>query len=182
MSDLVLPEGKLVALRPVTAADANERYLRWLNDPEVVKHLETVPQPYTMEMLKQYIAGVIGHPGNYFFMLIDKSTGREIGTMRLHNVNRHHGTCNIGIMIGERDLQGKGFGTDAYHTGIRFAFESLGLRKIWEAVNARNTASLAMFARLGFEEEGRWKAHVRTADGFDDKILLSLFSERFLQT
>jgi RimJ/RimL family protein N-acetyltransferase len=176
MNNERLPEGNLVSLRHAGPGDATAEYLSWLNDPEVVMHLETVPQPYTMGMLQRYIADALADKTSHLFMVCEKATGRPVGTMRVHNVNAHHGTCNIGIMIGDRASRGKGMGTDAYQTGIRFAFGQLGIRKIWEAVNARNLASLAMFRKLGFHEEGRWKAHVRTGDGYDDKILLSLFS------
>jgi RimJ/RimL family protein N-acetyltransferase len=170
-------EGNKILLRKITPEDADDQYLSWLNDAEVTKGLETVPSPYTMEMLKKYVQDMIANENTYMFMIIDKATGEKIGTAKVHGINKKNGTCNLGLMIGNKNFWGKGYGPDAYKTAIDFAFDHLKIRKIWEMANADNFASLAMCKKAGFEIEGALKEQVFSNGKYIDKLLLGLFAK-----
>ena len=50
--------GSKVYLRPLERSDLNERYLNWLNDPEVTRYLETGAFPTTSQDLEKFYAKV----------------------------------------------------------------------------------------------------------------------------
>ena len=49
--------GSQVYLRPLERTDLTERYLGWLNDPEVTRYMETGIFPTTMQDLEKFYAG-----------------------------------------------------------------------------------------------------------------------------
>ncbi len=169
-------EGDKVILRRLLLSDITAEYLAWLNDDDVTRGLETVPRPYTHEMLEQYIHDVIANENTYMFMVLDKATGKTIGTAKVHNISKKNGTCNLGMMIGDKNYWGKGYGQDTYNTAINFAFNTLGIRKIWEMANADNVASLSMCKKAGFQIEGQLKEHILSDGKYIDKIVLGLFA------
>lgn len=172
-------EGKKTALRSITMDDATEEYVAWLNDKEVVENLQTVSGVYTMQMLKDFLERTISQEGVCMFMILDKDSQQSIGTLKIHNISRTHGTCNLGMIIGNKKYWGGGYGTDALRTGLSFAFNQLGLRKVCEAANVSNTVSLAMCRRVGFREEGILREQVLSKGKYEDKIMLAIFARDF---
>lgn len=177
MSKELILEGEKLLLRRISLADADATYLSWLNDDEVTRGLETIVKPYTAEMLQRYVKEIVANENIYMFMVVDKESGKAIGTTKLHNISKKNGTCNIGLMIGDKNFWGKGYGGDIYRTIVRFAFEELHIRKIWEMVHSDNEASLGMFRKMGFGEEGRLKEQVLSDGKFVDNVLLGLFAK-----
>ena len=51
----------------------------------------------------------------------------------------------------------------------------LGIRKISLSVRASNKAALSLYEREGFLLEGCEKAHIRTAQGFEDNLIMAKF-------
>ena len=49
----VFLENNNYIVRTIERADLNERYLGWLNDPEIIRYLEVL-ENYTMKMLHEY--------------------------------------------------------------------------------------------------------------------------------
>lgn len=176
MNDPVILEGNKVILRRITMEDAGPLYLSWLNDDEVTKGLDTIAKPYTEEMMRKYVKDILANENTYMFMVIEKESGKAIGTAKIHNISTKNGTCNLGMMLGDKTTWGKGYGQDTYNTAIDYAFTKLGIRKIWEMANADNVASLSMCRKAGFQEEGRLKDQVFSGGKYVDKILLGLFA------
>ncbi len=177
MKNELIVEGDNILLKRVSLADITDEYLAWLNDDEVTKGLETVPKPYTFQMLERYIKDVLASESTYKFMVLDKISGKSIGTAKIHSISKKNGTCNLGIMIGDKNYWGKGYGHDAYTTAVDFAFDKLGIRKIWEMVDANNVSSLAIFKKTGFQIEGYLKEQSFSDGKYVDKAILGLFAK-----
>lgn len=165
-------------LRPLTTDDATDAYLGWLNDHEVTRGLETGVFPSTKESLIDFIRKTSQSRDNIIFAIVDKSSGKHIGNIKLGNINWVHRHGELGILIGDKTAWGKGFGTDACGLLVKYAFEKLNLRKVWLAVFSNNPAAIAIYQKLGFEEEGRLKEHVFSDGAFADKLLMSVFNPK----
>lgn len=48
-------ESNHVLLRRVQAADVNENYHRWMNDPEVNRYMETRFRPQSLDDIRSYV-------------------------------------------------------------------------------------------------------------------------------
>ncbi len=173
---LVLKTERLI-LRTVVPEDANEIYLSWLNDSDVIAMLETIKLPYLHQSLHAYVEASVANQYEYLFIANIKDSGKQIGTIRLHGIHAEHGTAHLGFMVGDKSEWGKGFGGEMHRTVIDFAFSTVGVRKICEVVRSDNKASIAMHLRAGFEIEGVQKKQIVTPGGYVDKVILGLFNK-----
>ena len=82
-------------------------------------------------------------------------TGRDevIGTCALAGWDREHHRAEIGFAL-RRDYWRRGLMSEALPALLRFAFGTLGLHRIEADVDPRNTASIRLLERLGFQQEG----------------------------
>jgi len=146
--------GEKIYLRSVEMSDCNERYLSWLNDPDVNKYLETRHSVQNMNTIRQYVSSEINSSDSYLFAIINRETDEHVGNIRLSCINRFHLTAEVAILIGDKICWGKGFGTEAYILVVGFAFEKLGLYKCTLGVIASNVAGLKVVEKAGFLREG----------------------------
>ena len=54
------------------------------------------------------------------------------------------------------------------------AFRDLGAHRFWLDVKALNTRAQALYRSEGFVEEGRLRESVRTGDGYDSLVVMSM--------
>ena len=60
-----------------------------------------------------------------------------------------------GMLLGEKDLRGKGYGVDTIMAISRYAFEELGLMRLDSTIISNNEASIAVYTkRCGWQIEG----------------------------
>lgn len=91
----------------------------------------------------------------HFFMIQRLEDDRKIGLINLSGFNWLVGNAWVGIGIGERDLWGKGYGTDAMRILLRYAFTELNLNRVTLDLFEINQRGLASYKKAGFTEEGR---------------------------
>ncbi len=64
-------------------------------------------------------------------------------------------TAAFGIIIGEADCRGKGFGTEVTRLMLDYAFTALGLHSVMLTTDSFNLAGQAAYRKAGFKEFGR---------------------------
>lgn len=146
-------EGEKVRLRPFGPGDITEAYLGWLNDAKVTRYSNQRFRTHTRESCEAYLAGFAGTP-NLFLSIRDAASDAAIGTMTAYR-NLHHGTCDVGIMVGERDYWGGGYGQEAWNllTGWLLDPQGGGVRKLTAGTLAANGAMVRLMERSGMTLE-----------------------------
>ncbi len=91
----------------------------------------------------------------HFFMIQRLEDDRKIGMIDLSGFNWQVGNAWVGIGIGEREMWGKGYGTDAMRILLRYAFTELNLNRVTLDVFEINTRAMKSYMKAGFQEEGR---------------------------
>lgn len=147
-------EGLQLRLRDVRVEDATDAYAAWMNDPEVVRYTESRFTRHTPESLRRFIETVTARPDALFLAIVVKPDGHHIGNIKLDGIDHHHGTAEIGIIIGDKDYWGHGYGSEAIESLAGYAFGVLGLRKLTAGIYANNPGSIRSFERAGFVVEG----------------------------
>lgn len=175
MSDPVL-EGAQVRLRPMTAADADGPYLRWMNDPEITRYLESRDRTYTPADLRSYIEETVSNPANHFFAIELLEDGRHVGNIKLGPVEWRHGRGDIGIIVGERAVWGRGIATEAVRLLSTWALAEMGLRKVTAGAYSSNAGSVRAFERAGFHVEAVRAAHYVSDGEVVDAVLMARFA------
>ena len=73
----------------------------------------------------------------------------------------------MGYWIG-KPYWNQGFGTEAALAILRYAFEQLGLNRVYAAHFRRNPASGRIMQKIGMTYEGRLRQHVKKWGDFED--------------
>lgn len=144
--------GEKVRLRPFGSGDITDAYLGWLSDPEVTRFSNQRFRTHTRESCELYLASFAGTP-NLFVSVRDKADDRAIGTMTAYR-NPHHGTCDVGIMIGARDYWGGGYGQEAWNLFTGWLLETAGVRKLTAGCLAANGGMVKLMERSGMVPDG----------------------------
>jgi len=85
----------------------------------------------------------------------------------------------VGIGIGEREYWGKGYGSDAMNLILRFAFETLNLKRVSLTVFEYNERAVHSYEKCGFRPEGRLRQWMQRAGQRYDLIFMGILREEW---
>ncbi|MGW7547163.1 GNAT family N-acetyltransferase [Streptomyces sp. NPDC054770] len=108
------------------------------------------------------------------------ATGELVGTVGSHRTGCRSGWFECDVTIGA-DHRRKGYAAEALVLLLRFMFAERRYHKCLAAIFAHNEASLALFRRLGFTEEGRLREHVFFAGRHHDLVMMGVLADEFDQ-
>ncbi len=167
--------GDKIGLRPITIDDCTDAYVDWLNDPVVTQFLETRFEDQTTETVMAFIMKVIASETSYLFAIIESSTDRHIGNIKIGPINSHHKYADISYFIGERSCWGKGYAKQAIKAATTYAFNKLKLLSVRAGSYAKNAASIRALKRVGFHERGIYPEELSTTgDARDNHVVFSI--------
>ncbi|WP_439567624.1 GNAT family N-acetyltransferase [Sphingopyxis sp.] len=161
-------EGRLVWLRPFGPDDITDDYIGWLNDPRVVRFSNQRFRAHDRASCEAYLASFAGTP-NFFVSVHERAGDRAIGTMTAY-VNPRHQTVDVGIMIGEPDRWGGGYGQDAWSTLTDWLIAQPEVRKLTAGTLACNQAMVRLMERSHMRHEATRKAQ-ELVDGAPQDIV-----------
>ncbi len=176
--ELTFREGTRVRLRIITEDDA-PTLATWMNDPETTQYI-TRFLPVTIAAQREWIEKLYKTNDNFVFGLETTEGDTLIGTMGIHSVKYQHGTATTGAVIGNKEYLGKGYGSEAKMLLLKYAFDTLGLRKIGAVVYSFNERSLAYQKKCGYKVEGVLKNQHFINGQFCDEVLLAVYREDWL--
>jgi RimJ/RimL family protein N-acetyltransferase len=149
------------------------QYVKWINDPEVTQWLKVNP-PLSPEMERDWVDS-LQREGRMTFTILTKE-GTPIGNMGLEEVSWRYKRASMGIMIGEKEYWGKGYGTDAITTLLRYSFEELGMRRVDLVTDSDNVRAQKAYCKCGFREEGVLRQSRSKNGRVVDDVLMSILS------
>jgi N-acetyltransferase len=161
----VILEGQQVRLEPLTARHVaglaevglDEDLWKWI--PTQVRTEEEMAA-YVKTALNEQERGV-----SLPFALVEKSTGRTIGSSRYGNIDRVHHRVEIGWTWVARAWQRTAANTEAKYLLLLHAFETLGCIRVELKTDSLNERSRAAILRIGAKEEGIFRNHMITSSG-----------------
>ena len=147
--------GEKVALGPLRK-DLVATYTRWMNNFHTLRTMGVPPRPLTLGQEEQWYEGTIARSETSIeFTIYERGAARPIGNCGLHDIDYRNRTAEFGIIIGEPDARGKGYGTEATRLILGYAFTGLGLQNVMLRVFAYNPAGIRAYTNAGFKEFGR---------------------------
>ena len=146
--------GERVALGPLRH-ELLPLYQRWINDFATLRYLGIAPRPMTAEQEQSWFDGATTSNETIPFTIYDLASWRPIGTTSLMGVDWRNRTAEVGILIGEPDARGQGYGTETARLMLDYAFTALGLHSLLLRVHEYNLAGQRAYQRAGFRECGR---------------------------
>jgi RimJ/RimL family protein N-acetyltransferase len=148
-----------------------EQYVDWLNDPDINRFLESRFARHDLASTRAFVQEALDNSDVLFLGI--RSDGRHVGNIKLGPLDRRHGLGEIGIMIGDRSVWGKGVASAAIEVITQIAREELGLRKLTAGCYGSNKGSARAFEKAGFSVEGVRPAHYLLDGKPEDHVLLA---------
>jgi diamine N-acetyltransferase len=146
--------GDLVALGPLHR-DLIPLIARWRGDFAVLRTLGDIPRAVTIEQATASYERMAVSTDAYWFAIYEQATRRPIGHTDLFEIDWRSRTATFGLLIGEADCRGKGYGTETARLMLDYAFTALGLHSVMLMTDAFNLAGQAAYHKAGFKEYGR---------------------------
>lgn len=156
-------ESERLVLRRLRAADA-AMIARLVGDWDIIKNLSDAPYPYPPELAARWIASTrrgIDERQDFALAIAPRDLDAPAGAILLRQSQREPAiagqparlprgkSAEIGYWIG-RAFWGRGYAREAVRRMVRFAFDELGLDRVWGAVLTDNPASCRVLAAEGF--------------------------------
>lgn len=167
-------ETERLKLEPLSIKYCSSKYVKWLNDPEIYKYLDT-RGGYTYKKLFDYLTNYT-EQHVYFWAIIIKEDNSHIGNIKVDPINKSNQTGEFGILMGDKNKWGKGYAKEATKVVIDYCFKVLELRKITLGVIKDNIAAVKLYQNLGFETEGIYKMHGIYNGKFCDALRMAKFN------
>lgn len=171
--------GEKVRLRAMERTDL-PRFVAWLNDPEVRRGISQF-LPMSQAQEERWFETVLELPREEQPFAVDVRRRRWalVGSCGLFRFDRQARSAELGIMVGEKSLWGRGYGTATMRTLVRHGFDTLNLNRIYLRVYESNLRAMRVYDRVGFREEGRLRQD-HFADGrYEDTVIMGLLREEW---
>src|SRR5215210_435819 len=150
-------KGRLVSLRMHVPAN-REAFQRWYADREIAELLRHDLEPLTPAQSRGYFETFIlpSSARGTCFAIHERKSKRLIGTTALTDRTRSRDgeSALFRIVIGEKDVWDRGYGTEATRLVAEEAFKNMGLSEIRLEVFNHNQRAIAAYSRVGFQVSG----------------------------
>ena len=143
--------GEMVILREKRLDDAYQDYL-WRTDEELAKLDATLPLQTRFASYRAFYADELQFPQpfKYKFAIDSLQGGRHIGNCMYYDLDPDRAQAEVGIMIGDKDYWGHGYGADAVRILTRYLFNVEGLRTVYLHTLEWNVRAQRSFEKCGF--------------------------------
>lgn len=178
--DVIVP-GEKVYLGQMRR-DLLQTYRRWVNDLQIANTLgliQDVGYPMTDEAEAEWFDAVTRDSSNAMFTVYETGSGAPVGNVSLSGLRHPHRSAEFGLVIGERNSHGRGYGTEATRLMLDFGFTMLGLHRVWLQCVAFNQAAIRAYERAGFTEYGRAREVWVRGDQRHDVVLMDILAREF---
>ncbi len=170
-------EGKRLKLRRMQATDADD-VVRWRNDPAILQEM-FADEPPNHEGHSRWLAEIERRGDRHEFVIVERATGCSIGTIGLSDIDQKNSRAMYGILIGEPNARGKGYGREASQLILRYAFGELRLHRVYLHVFADNAPAIRLYERVGFRPEGTLRQHAWKRGQFRDVLVMAMLHDEW---
>lgn len=170
--------GDRTYLRKLTIDDITERYINWINDPEINRYL-SIDRNQDYESLANYIRSFNSSCNKLLLGIIVKENNLHIGNVTFCPIDWNNDYAALGISIGDKQFQGKGYAKGALSLAIKYGFKKLNFNRLEAGIHANNLPSLRLFESLGFKKEALFRQRDKRGNQYEDGIYMGLLKSEY---
>jgi len=172
--------GKKIVLRAVEERDL-ELLHKWANDPATQDIMGGIHFPSSMGYHKNWFEKLKNDELNQRLAIETPDIG-IIGLSSIINIDWRNNHAWHGVMLGDKDIRGKGYGIDAVMATMRYAFEELHLERLDGSMIEYNEVSLGFYCnKLGWKEEGKRRNYYFRRGRYWDQVIVGITKEDYRQ-
>jgi RimJ/RimL family protein N-acetyltransferase len=170
-------KGERITLRAIERDDLS-RYVTWLNDTEITRHL-AAHLHFSSEDEKDWYEAQRKDSSTQNFAIVLNDGLAHIGGIGLMHLDHRQQHAELGIFIGEKSKWGQGYGREAIGLLLGYGFNELNLHRIYLRVDASNTQGIRCYTHCGFVEEGRLRDNTYHGGQFEDQLIMSVLRPEY---
>jgi len=125
---------------------------------------------------KNYFSIKPNENGQCFWIVLKR---KKIGQINYNSIHKRNKNVELDIIIGEKKNIGKGYGTDALRTLLKFLFENFDIHKVWIEARVDNTRAISAYKKIGFKREGLLREENYFNGKFVDCIRFGILRKEF---
>jgi len=130
--------------------------------------------PSSQAFMQKWFTGIENDPLNRRFAIETPDLGL-IGTVNLVDIDWKNNHAFTGLMLGDKEIRGKGYGVDTFMAIQRYAFEELHLERLDGTVIEYNTIALNMITKkCGWKVEGTQRNWYFRKNRYWDRLIVGI--------
>jgi ribosomal-protein-alanine N-acetyltransferase len=165
--------------RPLTELDVTDRYVGWLNDPEINRYLEIRFSNHTLDTCRAFVAEMNADINSHLLGIFDRENGLHVGNIKVGFIKHHYQSGELSLLLGEKTCWGKGFATEAISSITSWAFNELSLVRLEAGCCDENLGSLRAFLKAGYTVEGYFRKNTVIDNRRIGGFWLSMLNDEF---
>jgi RimJ/RimL family protein N-acetyltransferase len=171
--------GRRVRFRAIEESDLST-LAAWLNDPDLSHSVVGWSFPVSLTEQQEWYRRSLSDSRNRRWM-VETLEGKAIGLTGLWEIDLRNRHALTALKLGVKSLHGKGYGSDAIMTMGAYAFQEVGLERLWSEILTFNVASYRAYVEhCGWRVEGVLRKHAYRAGEFWDVLRVALLKEEYL--
>lgn len=167
--------GELCYLSPVDPQDYS-LFVPWVNDLEsslgMIFLSSVIGEEKEKEVMQRLTQGMN-------FAIVDKASGKPIGTCGIPSMDERNRHCQVGIFIGDGSFRGRGYGTEALSLLCEFAFSVMNMHSVSLRVYSYNKPAIRCYEKVGFKMAGRLRQAKRIGGLWHDELLMDILEDEY---
>jgi diamine N-acetyltransferase len=169
--------GRNVYLRPLEKEDLG-LLRQWANDPEI-RGLTGEVSPTGSGSLEDFFQKAQADSSRVWFAIVVRNDHRVIGECGLLRMFPAWRTTDLSIILGDKMAWGKGYGTEAIHLLLDYAFGYLNFHRVAIGVVGSNDRALRFYTKAGFKREGVQRDGYYYNHAYQDFVMMSILEDEF---
>ena len=180
MKDFPIIETKRLILRGPKSKDLDTVY-EIHSDQEVMRYYGVLPYDSSEKAQKHldWLSSLHNENKGLRPIITIKDEDNYIGDVGYYDYEKRHNRAEIGYILG-KDYWGKGIMSEALEAMLNYGFNVMGLNRVQALIDPRNTASLSLVEKYGFQYEGTFREYEFEYDEYINLGMYSLLKREFV--
>ncbi|MCL2197482.1 MAG: GNAT family N-acetyltransferase [Defluviitaleaceae bacterium] len=170
-------EGEKVYLSPICTDDV-DIFMSWVNEPEMAWFTTFYSQVISRVQEKDIVENKLAVDGS-MFSIVTQEDDRVIGNCNFFKIDALNRAAEVGIIIGEKDCRGKGYGSEALRLLLKFGFENRNYNNISLHVYSFNERAIACYEKVGFKRNGICRQAIIRGNKKYDLYYMDILAEEY---
>lgn len=162
-------KGNSIELKSFTNEEYHQLYQTYISDPM----MDPDPFIYDEHKINQSYERLLSRESWYPRVGIFLNHV-PIGELSFKRIDHDRSQCELGIVIANDSYKGKGYGTEAIHLAIQYAFQQFNLNKIVADTMGSNKRMQRILNKYGFQLTDLLPNHYDMKDRLEDKLIYEL--------
>lgn len=163
-------------LRKPLEKDA-QRMLGWMKNPKTAEIFATDFSSFTLDKVRNFIKTANDDEANLNLVCVDDND-EYLGTVSLKNIDKKAKNAEYAISFCS-EAQGTGASAFATREILKYAFETLGLERVYLNVIPQNERANSFYKKMGFVFEGEFRNHILINGKLSNLCWYSILREEF---